>query len=101
MHEVLVNRLFNRGAQADRFDHHKFRKGLQQGPTQEAITQTRLLWDTSVHPQVDQLLALWAQSTSSFMLFKQLLLAAIWPTYRTGNWAIRYHFIVKTLRYII
>ena len=25
-------------AQADRFDHHGFRKGLQQGPTQEAIT---------------------------------------------------------------
>ena len=54
------------GAHADRFDHHGFRKGLRQGPTQEAITQTRLLWDTRVHPQVDQLMALWAQSTSSF-----------------------------------
>ena len=46
----------NWGAQADRFD-HGFRKGLQQGPTQEAITQTRLLCDTRVHPQVDQLMA--------------------------------------------
>ena len=54
------------GAQADRFDDHGFRKGLRQGPTQEAITQTRLLWDTRVHPQVDQLMGLWAQSTSSF-----------------------------------
>ena len=54
------------GAQADRFDHHGFRKGLRQGPTQEAITQTRLLWDTRVHPQVDQLMALWAQSIGSF-----------------------------------
>ena len=29
-----------------------------------------------------------------------LLLAAIWPKYRSGNWALRYNFIVKTLRYI-
>ena len=42
------------------------RKGLRQGPTQEAITQTRLLSDTRVHPQVDQLMALWAQSTIRF-----------------------------------
>ena len=51
------------GAQADRFD-HGLHKGLRQGPTQEAITQTRLLWDTRVHPQVDQLMVLWAQSTT-------------------------------------
>ena len=29
-----------------------------------------------------------------------LLLAAIWPKYHSGNWALRYNFIVKTLRYI-
>ena len=68
VHDIISNLdgAMNRGAQADRFDHHGFRKGLRQGPTQEAITQTRLLWDTRVHPQVDQLMALWAQSTSSF-----------------------------------
>ena len=40
-------------------------EGLWQGATQEAITQTGLLWDKRVHPQVDQLMALWAHSTSS------------------------------------
>ena len=68
VHDIISNLdgAMNRGAQANRFDHHGFRKGLRQGPTQEAITQTRLLWETRVHPQVDQLMALWAQSTSSF-----------------------------------
>ena len=35
-----------------------------------------------------------------FMLLLLLLLAAIWPKYHSGNWALRYNFIVKTRRYI-
>ena len=43
-----------------------FAKAFDTVPTQEAITQIRLLWDKQVHPQVDQLVALWVHSTSSF-----------------------------------
>ena len=33
-----LDNVMNRGGQADKFDHYGFRKGLRQGPTQEAIT---------------------------------------------------------------
>ena len=42
VHDIISNLdgAMNRGAQADRFDHHGFCKVLRQGPTQEVITQT-------------------------------------------------------------
>ena len=42
-----------------------FAKGIRQGTTQEAITQIGLYWDKRIRPQVDQLMALRAHSTSS------------------------------------
>ena len=80
-----MNRGGGGGAQADRFDHHGYRKGLRQGPTQEAIIQTRLLWDTRVHPQVVQLMALWAQSTSSFRRSSLNIQSLFYPVYPRGR----------------
>ena len=56
----------NRGHRQTDLIEKDFAKAFDKVPrTQEAITQIRLLWDKRVHPQVDQLMALWAHSTSS------------------------------------
>ena len=48
-----------------------------------------------------QIKSLTAQGPSSVIERKLLLLAAIWPKYHSGNWALRYNFVVKTLRYML
>ena len=59
----------------------------------EAITQIGLLWDKRVHPQVDQLMALWAHSATQQVVLDGQLLC---PIVRSVYCRVNYMYVIAT-----
>ena len=68
VHDIISNLdgAVNRGHKQTDLIIMDFAKAFDKVPHRRLLHKLDLLWDKRVNPQVDQLLALWAHSTSSF-----------------------------------